>query len=119
MNEYDNMTFFSCSCFLDFVIVLKSKFNISDFIVLSEQNGAIRPKILLVDSTWYIYCKETIRFLVQYYPVDFYEKCMENCIREFLDPESVNCLDLLEFEDLCDSCHEVTISNLLKCLINI
>ena len=108
MNEYDNMTFFSCSCFLDFVIVLKSKFNISDFIVLSEQNGAIRPKILLVDSTWYLY-----------YPVDFYEKCMENCIREFLDPESVNCLDLLEFEDLCDSCHEVTISNLLKCLINI
>ena len=116
----NDMTFFACCCLLDFVIVLKSKFIINNFIDLAEQNGVMRPNILLilVDSTYYICCKETIQFLIQYYP-DFYEKCMEHCPREYPDPESVNCLDLCEFgfEDFCFSCQKITISFLLKCLI--
>ena len=116
------MTFFACSCLFDFVIVLKSKFTINDFIDLAEQNGVMRLNILtfLVDTTYYICCKETIKFLIEYYP-DFYEKCMEHCPREYPDPESVNCLDLCEFgfEDFCFSCQKITISFLLKCLIKI
>ena len=94
----NDMAFFACCCLLNFVIVLKLKFIINDFIDLAEQNGVMRPNILLilVDSTYYICCKETIQFLIQYYP-DFYEKCMEHCPREYPDPESVNCLDLCEF----------------------
>ena len=64
------MTFFACSCLFDFVIVLKSKFTINDFIDLAEQNGVMRPNILLmlIDSTYYI-CfscqKITISFLLK------------------------------------------------------
>ena len=107
----NDMAFFAC-CLLDFVIVLKSKFTINDFIGLAEQNGVMRPNILLilVDNTYYICCKETIQFLIQCYP-DFYEKCMEHCPREYPDPESVNCLDLYQFgfEDFYFSCQKVTI----------
>ena len=118
----NDMTFFACCCLLDFVIVLKSNFIINDFIDLAEQNGVMRPNILLilVDSTYYICCKETIHFLIQYYP-DFYEKCVEHCPREYPDPESVNCSDLCEFgfQDFCFSCQKITISFLLMCLIKI
>ena len=118
----NDLIFFACCCLLDFVIVLKSNFIINDFIDLAEQNGVMRSNILLilVDSTYYICCKETIQFLIQYYP-DFYEKCMEHCPREYPDPESVNCLDLCEFgfEDFCFSCQKITISFLLMCLIKI
>ena len=53
----NDMTFFACCCLLDFFIVLKSKFIINDFIDLGEQNGVMRPNILLmlVDSTYYIF----------------------------------------------------------------
>ena len=118
----NDITFFACCCLFDFVIVLKSKFIINDFIDLAEQNGIIRPNVLLIlfYNTYFICCKETIQFLIQYYP-DFYEKCLEHCPREYPDHESVNCLDLCEFgfEDLCLSCQEVTISYLLNCLIKI
>ena len=118
----NDMAFFACCCLLDFVIVLKLKFTINDFIDLAEQNGVMRPNILLilVDSTYYICCKETIQFLIQYYP-DFYEKCMEHCPREYPDPESVNCLDLCEFgfEDCYFSCQKKIFFFLLKCLIKI
>ena len=118
----NDMTFFACCFLLDFVIVLKSKFTINDFIDLAEQNGFMRPNILLflIDSTYYICCTETIQFLIQYYP-DFYEKCLEHCPHEYPDPESVNCLDLCEFgfQDFCFSCQKITISFLLKCLIKI
>ena len=118
----NDMTFFACCCRFNFVIVLKSKFIINDFIDLAERNGVMRPNIslILVDRTYCICCKETIQFLIQYYP-DFYEKCLEHCPREYPDPESVKCLDLCEFgfEDFCLSCQEVTISYLLKCLIKI
>ena len=118
----NDMAFFACCCLFHFIIILKSKFIINDFIDLAEQNGIMRPNILLilVESTYYICCKETIQFLIQYYP-DFCEKCLEHCPREYPDPESVNCLDLCEFgfEDLCLSCQEVTVSYLLKCLIKI
>lgn len=121
MREKNDYKFFSCPCFLDFVILLKSKskFNITDFVTLSEKNGVTEPYIILTDSTWYIYCKETIRFLIHYYPEDFYEECMENCIHEFNDPLSVNCLDLFDFRDLCDLCSDITVSNLLKCLTKV
>ena len=118
----NDMTFFACCCLFDFVIVLKLKFIINDFIDLAEQNGVMRPNIItfLVDTTYYICCIETIQFLIQYYP-DFYEKCMEHCPREYPDPESCNCLDLCEFgyEDFCFSCQNITISFLIKCLIKI
>ena len=70
----NDMTFFACCCLLDFVIVLKSNFIINDFIDLAEQNVVMKPNILLilVDSKYNICCKETIQFLIQYYP-DFYE----------------------------------------------
>ena len=82
----------------------------------------MRPNILffLIDETYYICCKETIEFLIKYYP-DLYEKCMEYCPHEYPDPESCNCLDLCEFgyEDFCFSCQNITISVLIKCLIKI
>ena len=88
---------------------------------LAEQNGIMRPNIFLfdADATYYICCKETIEFLVEYYP-EFYEKCLD-CPHEYPDPESCNCLNLCKFgyEDFCLSCQEVTISYLLKCLIKI
>ena len=53
----NDMTFFACCCLLYFVIVLKSKFIINDFIDLGGQNGVMRPNILLmlVDSIYYIF----------------------------------------------------------------
>ena len=77
------MTFFACCCLLDFVTVLKSKFIINNFIDLAEQNGVMRPNILLilVDSTYYTCCKETIEFFIKYYS-DFYEKYMKYCPHE-------------------------------------
>ena len=47
MREKNDYKFFSCPCFLDFVILLKSKskFNITDFVTLSEKNGVTEPYI--------------------------------------------------------------------------
>ena len=58
--------------------------------------------------------------MIEYYP-EFYEKCMEQCPKEYPDPESCNCLDLCEmgFEDFCVSSEKISISFLLKCLMKL
>ena len=115
------VTFFLCNCFLDFLVALKLEFNMTDFIDLAEQNGVMRQNILIfLVVTYSICCKETIDFLIQYYP-DFYEKCMEQCPKEYSDPESCNCLDLCEFgyEEFWFFCRKITITFLSKCLVKI
>ena len=115
------VNYFVCSCLFDFALF--SNYNVIDeFVKSMKKMNFLKSNILILEhvDSFYIYCKETVQFLTQYYP-DFYEKCMEHCPHENPDPESVNCLDLCEFgfEDLCLSCQEVTISYLLKCLIKI
>ena len=89
------MKIFVCCCLFDFIIQLKSKLDINDFMDLAGLNGINRPHFLffLANETYYICCKKTIEFIVKYVP-EFYERCMEHCPREYVNPESCNCLDL-------------------------
>lgn len=89
------MNIFVCSCLFDFVIQLKPKFDINDFINLAGLNGIDRSHtfFFLLNETYYICCKKTIEFIVKHDP-EFYERCMDHCSFEYIDAESCNCLDL-------------------------
>lgn len=89
------MNIFVCSCLFDFVIQLKPKFDINDFINLAGLNGIDRSHtfFFLLNETYYICCKKTIEFIVKHDP-EFYERCMDHCSFEYIDAESGNCLDL-------------------------
>ena len=69
-------------------------------------------------DSFYISCKETVQFLYHCYP-ELYKSCIDECLNEYSDPESINCLDLFlyGYEDICENCESVIFSYLLRILI--
>ena len=110
------MKIFICDCLFDTAYYLKNNF---DDYIFFQITLIPRPYIFLFDENdrVFIWCKQTIDFLRKY-DEKYYNRCMEKCYHEFIDPNSCNCLDLLcfGFENFCIECYKITIDILLKVL---
>ena len=110
------MKIFICDCLFDTAYYLKNNFDDYIFFQITPIPG---PYIFLFDENdrVFIWCKQTINFLIKY-DEKYYNRCMEKCYHEFIDPNSSNCLDLscFGFENFCIKCYKITIDILLKVL---